>query len=374
MATILVPLFMISFSPASVNSKPLINGISTKLIATCDHKELSFEAKSNNIRDALQGTACELIGNDTSRPDSETILNGGEVTVEVNRALNVEIIDNGIRKLLKSGYSSTFDILKQLEIVVDPKDKIYKELILENFLNFGPGQRIVIERAPIISIEADGAVRTVHSWEKTVNGVLIESELPLGAKDEVLPQREKLIFDGGTIIVTRVNEAEVIEEEAIKFQTITKKDYNLYQGKSSIEQEGSNGQKQKTFKVIYKNGIETERTLINSEITSEAVNRVVIIGVKPYGYEELWPIMVQAGSKYGVAPEAMFRVMMCESGGNNHANTAYKGIFQWDSSFYSWAAKAGFSNANILDTEAQIYATALRVSQSGGWGAWGCKP
>lgn len=345
----------------------------TKIEATCDGKTINFETKSNNVHDSLFGTPCEMKGNDGSEPVPDTKLNGGELSIQVFRAVNIEILDNGKSTFYKSGYSQISSILEQLEIKLDSQDKVRKELILEGFSKPGLGQRIIIDRAPIINVQADGTAHVFHSWKKTAGEILQEAKFPLGAKDEVVPGRESLVLNGETIVVTRVNEAEVIEEETIDFEIITQKDYDLHQGKSFVEQEGTAGLKEKTFKVIYKNGIETDRILLDSQLVRAVVNKVIRIGVKPYSHEDLWNIMVTAGAQYGVSPEEMFSVMMCESGGNNHANTFYKGIFQWDGSFYDWAAKAGFPNADILNVEAQIYATALRVSQNG-WGAWGCKP
>lgn len=68
--------------------------------------------------------------------------------------------------------------------------------------------------------------------------------------------------------------------ETIPFQTVTQKDDSQYTDYSKVTQEGVNGSQTKTDKVTYVNGIETGRENVSTEITQEAVDKVVVTGTK----------------------------------------------------------------------------------------------
>jgi hypothetical protein len=210
-----------------------------------------------------------------------------------------------------------------------------------------------------------------------VGDLLNEKGITLGVNDIVEPTKDTPLSGVQEITITRINYADTVETVSVPYKEITQKDYEMYQGKSAVTQAGLNGSKRQNVHIVYKNGIEIERTITSTEVITAAVNKITSVGVKPYSHGDLWNIMLQAQAKYGVDPSAMFSVMMCESGGRadsgNWDGAKYKGLFQWDGSFANWSTKAGYPGASIFDPTAQIMATALRVSQNG-WSAWGCKP
>lgn len=261
-------------------------------------------------------------------------------------------------------------------VKVFPEDKVVIELIMDPIKNGGAGEAIIVRRAPVIHVVADGKTTEVRSWAKTVSEALAEASFPVGPKDLIEPKGTTLIGNGAYVVVTRINEVEEEKEVLVPFATTYKDDYWVPKGQNKVTTAGVSGSKKQTFKVVYKNGVEVSRKLLSESVVSRPVTEVVSRGLKPSGDKyNRWPILVAAGTKYGVSPDEMFNVMMCESKGYQYAGEygPYKGIFQWDGSFSTWATKAGFAGADIFDVTAQAYATALRVSKSG-WAAWGCKP
>lgn len=370
-----MPLFAVAFNSGSVTSGSVQNGVETELNALCDGQRYTLTTKANVVSQALEGTPCALGENDIVEPGKDTKLNGGSTNINVIKAVPVTINDNGSLKLGKSAYKNVNDILNQLNVKVYPEDVVTSELIISDFTENGLGQKITIKRSPAVVFEADGAIAQIRTNKGTVSEVLAERGITLGPKDEVTPAPNTNIITGTKITVVRVSESDVVEDEVIPFGVVNAPDNNMYQGQSRLESEGLNGMKKKTSRVVYRNGVLASKTILSETILKAPKNKVVFSGTKPYGAGDLWPIIVEAGAKYGVDPGAMYRVMMCESGGRVNAvnRGGYKGLFQWDGSFHKWTAIAGVPD-DYFNPRSQIFATAARVHATGGWRAWSCKP
>lgn len=72
----------------------------------------------------------------------------------------------------------------------------------------------------------------------------------------------------------------VNEDETIAFQTITKNDPNLEEGKTKVIQNGANGTRRKIYKITYVNGKLTNRELISNKIINNPVDKIVAKGTK----------------------------------------------------------------------------------------------
>jgi uncharacterized protein YabE (DUF348 family) len=293
---------------------------------------------------------------------------------DISKTFHTVVWDDNKRMIVGSTSLEVNEILSQNNILVFPEDIVTTDLIMDPVIDGGAGQKIVIKRAPIFKVSVDGGSVVIHSWGKTV-GEVINGKIVLGLRDIVVPDVSSQAIPG-EITITRINVVETEETVSVPFQTIKQNDYNMYQGKSAITQNGVNGLKKLNVRIVYENGIEVDRAIISSEIMQPAQSKIIAIGVKPYSHEDLWNIMLQAKTRYGIEPIEMFNVMICESGGNilSGAGSSYQGLFQWDGSFYGWAAKAGVPE-DFFNPTSQIMATAVRVSASGGWGAWAnCAP
>jgi len=86
-------------------------------------------------------------------------------------------------------------------------------------------------------------------------------------------------------------------------------------------------------------------------------------------FGEWGPDLVAAAEAYGQDPAALYRVMICESGGDPNAdNGVCKGLFQFNPG--TWAGTP-FGGQSIYDGHAQVQAAAWMWSQ-GRKGEWTC--
>lgn len=86
-------------------------------------------------------------------------------------------------------------------------------------------------------------------------------------------------------------------------------------------------------------------------------------------FGEWGPYLVEAAEQYGQDPAALYRTMICESGGDSNAdNGVCKGLFQFNPGTWSGTP---FGGQSIYDGPAQIKAAAWMWSQ-GRKGEWTC--
>jgi 4-amino-4-deoxy-L-arabinose transferase-like glycosyltransferase len=68
---------------------------------------------------------------------------------------------------------------------------------------------------------------------------------------------------------------QVTEQQPISYTTINENDTSLPSGKTVISQAGQNGTKTLTYNEIFKNGQQTSKNLISTDITTQPVNEIV---------------------------------------------------------------------------------------------------
>ncbi|HFI0408802.1 TPA: G5 domain-containing protein [Streptococcus suis] len=82
-------------------------------------------------------------------------------------------------------------------------------------------------------------------------------------------------FEPGVIVTTKTE----TKKEILKYNTITKDDSNLYKGETKVEIKGQDGYIETTYKITYKNGIESRRQKVG-ENKKDAVNEIILSGTK----------------------------------------------------------------------------------------------
>lgn len=71
----------------------------------------------------------------------------------------------------------------------------------------------------------------------------------------------------------------VSETEVIEFETVLEETTDLPAGEQQVVQEGQHGERTRIYEVVKENDQEVSRNLISEEVTKEAVNKIVKVGV-----------------------------------------------------------------------------------------------
>ena len=161
------------------------------------------------------------------------------------------------------------------------------DLIPEDYINVGLDQelsskdvnKVVIKKAVPINILVDGKEIKGYSWKKTVREAIDLNNIKISQKDRLNNASfSDAIYPGMNIEIIRVEEKIVKEEEEIAYSVVTKDNNYLDKGIRRIIREGKDGQKEKKFKVVLENGIETAKELLDEYIISEPVDKIVELG------------------------------------------------------------------------------------------------
>ncbi len=198
----------------------------------------------------------------------------------ISNALTKEVvIQDGEKQITIEGYISTAkDALEKAEIKLSEHDQI--SVAMEKKLE--SGMTINIKRAYPVTIQVDGeAVEAMTAYNK-VSDVLNEYKVELNEEDLVEPSRYSWVDKNDTIMVKRMKKEIVKEKISIPYERVVKYNDGMDKGKLKILQKGEDGQKEVEYKVVYEDGKEITRELIQEKIVAPAQNEIVEQGTAQY--------------------------------------------------------------------------------------------
>ncbi|MBP9503566.1 MAG: DUF348 domain-containing protein [Candidatus Promineofilum sp.] len=137
---------------------------------------------------------------------------------------------------------------------------------------------IVVERAAPYIVAADGQTVEVHSGATIVSGVLADNGIALGSLDYTRPAIDATVAPGDTIEVVRVTERIDAEDVVIPFETVYEAAADMEIDTLAELSAGSNGMMQRRIRVLLENGVEVSREPAGEIITVAPVNRVLRYG------------------------------------------------------------------------------------------------
>lgn len=143
-----------------------------------------------------------------------------------------------------------------------------------------PGLSAVIDRSRPVLILADGEIRETRTRAATVRELLQDEGLQLEALDYTMPGLDEPISSNLHVVVVRVHEAEIEEEEAIPYELEHRANPNLEIDHQQVDHWGAPGVFKRRLRVRYENGVEVSRTLDEEWVDTPPQNRVISYGTK----------------------------------------------------------------------------------------------
>jgi uncharacterized protein YabE (DUF348 family) len=180
------------------------------------------------------------------------------------------------------------------ETVVQTKQWVLQRLLDEQAIKIGEhdlvsasltselkgGETIIIDHAKPIQLTADGQTSTVYTTAKTVESALLDLHIALGDLDRVSPEPTTALTSDSEIKIVRVKKEIDQVNETIAYQTEQKNDSALLKGKQMVVQEGAEGVLVKKTEKVYEDGKLVSEKLVDQQVQTESVNKVVAIGTK----------------------------------------------------------------------------------------------
>ncbi len=167
--------------------------------------------------------------------------------------------------------STVGDVLEKQNITIGDDDKIIPKMSEQ----IEDGMKITIHRAFEIKL-VDGKVeKNILTTQTNVKDLMNSLNIKLKKEDKIEPKLGESIGEGQVIKITRVTREVAIETQELPFQTVFKNNNSLEKGKTKKIQGGKKGLKEIKFEVLYEDGTEVKREVIEENIVEDAVNEIV---------------------------------------------------------------------------------------------------
>lgn len=190
-------------------------------------------------------------------------------------AKTVYIITDGDQTTVIESYSdNTSDVLREAGIEVSPSDRV-------SSTDTGTSMEVRISRSQPVTVKLDGADCSLMTYpNETVGEVLARLGVELSASDIVSVDTSAQAASGMVISVTRKMVFYQNMTEAVAYTTERKPDYSMSKGTEKVTQAGVDGSRTLTYEVVYLDGQETSRQLVNTEVTGSPVTEIVSYGTR----------------------------------------------------------------------------------------------
>jgi len=327
------------------------------VVVNFDKKERTIPTDAKTVGDLLKRMDITLHEGDVVEPGKNTVIASDNFRVNVYRAVPVTIVDGDQKTFTYSAAATPRSIAKQVGITVYPEDNL-DLLPTENFLTESSiGERVVIDRAAPVTLNLYGTPASIRTHAETVGDLIKERNIKLAKDDTVQPAANTKITPGTQIFLTRKGTQIVTVEEPIAMPIETVPDSSLAYGTTAVRQQGAPGKKLVTYQLQLQNGVEVGRKPIQEVVAQQPVKQIVAKGTVPLTVSlQTW----------------LYKLRMCESGGNYQTNTGngFYGAYQFSASTWNRIAvqRMGvpYSRADLAPPEVQDQAIIVNTNLSSG--------
>ena len=207
-----------------------------------------------------------------------------------NQPKSIILCDNGLEFELKTKAQTVDNLLAEQKIALSQ----YDEIIPDKNSLLWPGAYVQINRAVKITIFADGKTIENYTLSRSLPLALKENGITLGRLDKTTPGVFGLLENNLKITVTRINVEKKVIPQDIPYKTITKLDAHLGWREKKIEVAGEKGILEVEYKITYKNGQEISRVALEKKIVKEPIAQIETQGT----YVETGPAKKGQGTWY----------------------------------------------------------------------------
>lgn len=268
-----------------------------------DGKRINVRSDAGTVRDALLRANITLNVGDKVEPALEEQILADDYNINIYRAIERLVIDEGKKKVVKTASSAPEDIVADAGITLLEHD--YVELIPYNdMLETGNTVAYRIDRADTVKLNYYGKQLEVRTQAETVEEFVEEQNIETDSeKNWISVALDADIDDGMSFSIQPQGLQTITIDEEVPFTETTVQDYDMDYGKRQVSRAGQKGEKTVTYEVDMRDGVELSRRKISEIITKEPVSQEVKVGAKvslPSGSHEDW--MAAAGissSDYG---------------------------------------------------------------------------
>ncbi len=147
-----------------------------------------------------------------------------------------------------------------------------------------------------VRVSVDGAVMPITTPEATVRGVLLQTGIVLGDRDDTSVPLDAAAVDGMLVLVNRAASTSATVTEALPFETEEIKDATLPEGFRTVVTAGRAGEAVTTYAIEMRGGAEVSRTAVTRKVLREPRGEVIKVGTM-----KISAVSVDPGSARAIA-------------------------------------------------------------------------
>jgi len=258
--------------------------VTAEVEVLADGERQTTRTAAEDVAGVLARLDIELGDADEVTPPPDTEVEDG-LTVTVTRAVTAQVLLDDRADVLglaeeRFTVTTVADTMAELLAASEAAGAIDVAARFDPALDTAvhDGDRLEVEVAVPVTIDADGQERELTSYADTVEGALADAGVSVGADDRVEPDLDTVLAEADRITIARVEVTEEVEEVTVEHGREERPSDELLEGETEVATDGRDGLRRDTYEVVLVDGEEESRERIAEEVIEEPVDEVVLIG------------------------------------------------------------------------------------------------
>ncbi len=331
------------------------SALSTSVTLSIDGQPEQVRAMGDTVGEILEAEDISVTERDIVAPSlDEPVQDGSKISVRFARPLELTV--DGVTT---TQWVTSTEVASALGELGTPYSKARLSTSRGAEIDRGGMELEVVTPKKLTLVIAGKKPVTRDIAALTVEDALDQMGVDVDANDVTKPAVEHELTDGDRVVFTDVRSTKKwVKGEDVDFATIEREDDSMYEGETSVVRSGTDGARNVTYRLIYRNDKLAVRKVIHQKVLSEPVDAIVEVGT---------------ASAFESGSTVWDSLAQCESGGNWAINTGngYYGGLQFNLGTWQSYGGTGLPSSNSRETQIAV-ATRLRDA-TGGYGSWpGC--
>ena len=331
----------------------------TDVIVSVDGKAKDVSVSADTVGEVLEAEGIKIGDRDAVAPSADTeVEDGSAISVRYARQLSLEVDgkdqDHWVTATTVGGALSELG-----------RDFDRAKLSTSRGAYIGrDGMSLDVVTPKTIKIELAGKkAKKANVAALTVGDALKQLDVKVEGRDKVSPRSGKALKSGQKIVFTDFSsKTQKVARETVEAPVDEQEDSSMPKGETKVVEEGSDGARSVTYRIVYKNGEAVSKKVLEQKSLDEAEKRVVKVGTKVE--EEPAPNFAGGSGVWDDLAE-------CEAGGDWSINTGngYYGGLQFDEQTWQGYGGSGLPHENSREAQIAV-AEKVRDANGGGYGSW----
>lgn len=276
--TFLFLFFLSSVGMVLLNSQTVAPSDSHSVTVLVDDQSQTIPTRAKTVKDLLSRMDITVNDQDIVEPAVDTKILEDSFKVRVLRARPVTIVDNGRKITVLSAHQQPRTVVEKAGITMYPEDGIKQAETTDVAREAVIGENIEIDRAVNIELILYGTPIQLKSKSDNVQELLDDKSIKVSNPAQVFPSLETKLTPGLKVAVAGDGKKVKVAEEIIAHGVESRTDPTLPLGELKVVQEGSPGKKVIIYEVSADLGVGEKP--VGEFVTLNPVKRIELKGSK----------------------------------------------------------------------------------------------